>query len=151
MVTNTKREHYEDLMERMSDAHANEVYFEASWFAYTILEDRLLSALKQSGGDKYNNNKPIRMLGKKIEVLQQRKKKDKLLRSYFTDGLVDNIHRWKEERNDLMHAMADGTKTMMEIDKAAFLLSESAKALVKDVCAAARLLKKNRHQVPLSP
>jgi len=42
--------------------------------------------------------------------------------------------------------MADGTKTMAEVDKAAYLLSMSAKKLVKDVCAAARRLKKNREK-----
>ena len=59
---------------------------------------------------------------------------------------MDRIHKWKEDRNDLTHAMADGTKTMAEVDKAAYLLSMSAKKLVKDVCAAARRLKKNREK-----
>lgn len=149
LAHNPKLEHYEELMSRMTKAHEDKYYLEASWFAYTILEDRLLSALRQSGGSTYANHKPIRMLGKKMQEITQRKKTDKLLSAYFTNVLMDRIHKWKEERNDLTHAMADGTKTMVEVEKLAYLLSSSAKALVKDVAAAARLLKKNRHQVPL--
>ncbi|MEZ8096971.1 hypothetical protein ACED51_22970 [Photobacterium swingsii] len=142
-----KRQHYKELMQRMNEAHEHEYYLEASWFAYTVLEDRLLSALRQSGGTTYKNHKPIRMLGKKMQEIKLRKKKDALLSAYFNDALMDRIHHWKEDRNDLTHAMADGTKTMTEVDKSAFILSTNAKLLVKDVAKAARLLKKNRLKV----
>ena len=66
MATQAKREYYKDLIDRMNKAHDDEYYLEASWFAYTVLEDRLLSALRQSGGATYANFRPIRMLGKKI-------------------------------------------------------------------------------------
>lgn len=147
MANQEKREHYNELVDRMKIAHDKEFYLESSWFAYTVLEDRLLSALRQSGGPNYKNNRPIRMLGKKMQEITLRKKKDKLLSAYFTDQLMDRIHKWKEERNDLTHAMADGSKTMAEVDKAAYLLSTNAKNLVKDVSNAAQLLKKNREKV----
>jgi len=130
----------------MNEAHKEKFYLESCWFAYTVLEDRLLSALRQSGGDCYANHRPIRMLGKKMQELRQRKRSDQLLAAYFNDALMDRIHQWKEDRNDLTHAMADGTKPMPEVDKAAYLLSINAKKLVKDVCSAARLLKKNREK-----
>lgn len=141
-----KNNHYKELMSRMSEAHDKEFYLEASWFAYTVLEDRLLSALRQSGGVTYANYRPIRMLGKKMQEIRQRKRNDQLLAAYFDDSLMDRIHQWKEDRNDLAHAMAEGTKPMNEIDKAAYLLSTNAKKLVKDVCSAARRLKKNREK-----
>lgn len=141
-----KNNHYKELMSRMNQAHENEYYLEACWFAYTVLEDRLLSALRQSGGACYANHRPIRMLGKKMQEIRQRKRNDQLLAAYFNDALMDRIHQWKGNRNDLTHAMADGTKPMSEIDKAAYLLSINAKGLVKDVCSAARLLKKNREK-----
>ena len=139
-----KNNHYKELMSRMNNAHDKEYYLEACWFAYTVLEDRLLSALRQSGGPTYANHRPIRMLGKKMQEIKQRKRNDNLLAAYFDDPLMDRIHNWKEDRNDLTHAMGDGTKSMAEVDKAAYLLSANAKKLVKDVCAAARRLKKNR-------
>jgi len=151
MSSQSKREHYNELMDRMDNAHNLEFYLEASWFAYTVLEDRLLSALRNSGGANYSNHRPIRMLGKKMQEINARKKKDKLLSAYFTDQLMDNIHKWKEERNDLTHAMADGTKNITDVDKAAYLLSTNAKKLVKDVCNAAILLKKHRDKVVPSP
>lgn len=82
-----------------------------------------------------------------MQEIRQRKQNDNLLNAYFNDSLMDRIHNWKEERNDLTHAMADGTKSIMEIKKSAYLLSMNAKKLVKDVCNAAILLKKNRHKV----
>ncbi|KJG17567.1 hypothetical protein UB37_19745 [Photobacterium iliopiscarium] len=147
MTIESKREHYKDLMQRMNNAHNNKYYLEASWFAYTVLEDRLLSALRQSGGATYANFKPIKMLGKKMQEIRLRKANDQLLAVYFNDALMDKIHAWKEKRNDLTHAMADGTKTMTEIDRAAYLLSMDGKKLVKDTSNAARLLKKNREKV----
>lgn len=135
-------------MDRMEAAHDAEYYLESSWFAYTVLEDRLLCALEQSGGATYANFKPIRMLGKKMQEVKQRKANDELLAAYFNDPLMDRIHKWKEDRNDLTHAMADGTETMVDVDKSAYLLSTSAKKLVRDVCSAARRLKKNRAKVP---
>lgn len=148
MPTLTKREHHQVLLDRMKNAHSSEMYLESSWYAYTVLEDRLLSALRQSGGATYANNRPIRMLGKKMQEITNRKKKDKLLVAYFSDALMNRILLWKEDRNDLMHAMADGTKTLEEIDKMAYLLSTNAKSLIKEVCSAASLLKKNRDKVP---
>ncbi|MGL5468414.1 MAG: hypothetical protein ACRDCT_09555, partial [Shewanella sp.] len=122
MANQGKRKHYNELTARMNAAHKGKYYLESSWFAYTVLEDRLLSALRQSGGANYKNNKPIRMLGKKMQEITLRKKKDPLLSAYFSDQLMDRIHKWKEERNNLTHAMADGSKTMIEVDKAAYIL-----------------------------
>tara|TARA_R100001509_G_scaffold125429_1_gene78945 strand:- start:22872 stop:23309 length:438 start_codon:yes stop_codon:yes gene_type:complete len=141
-----KNNHYKELMSRMKSAHEQEFYLEACWFAYTVLEDRLLSALRQSGGATYANHRPIRMLGKKMQEIRQRKRNDPLLAAYFNDPLMDRIHQWKEDRNDLTHAMADGTKSMAEVDKSAYLLSTSGAKLVNEVCSAARRLKKNREK-----
>ncbi|OBX36752.1 hypothetical protein A8U91_01099 [Halomonas elongata] len=90
-----KNNHYKELMGRMSQAHEQEFYLEASWFAYTVLEDRLLSALRQSGGATYANYRPIRMFGKKMQEIRQRKRSDPLLAVYFDDPLMDRIHQWK--------------------------------------------------------
>lgn len=144
-----KRKHYIELMDEMEKSHQAAYYLESSWYAYTVLEDRLLSALRQSGGETYANHRPIRMLGKKMQEIRQRKINDSLLRAYFDDKLMDRIHAWKEERNDLTHAMADGTKSIGEIKKSSYLLSTNAKKLVKDVCNAAILLKKNRSKIPI--
>ncbi len=139
-----KRKHYEVLLDKMKSAHDQEFYLEASWISYSILEDRLHSALKQTGGDTYQNGDKIRMLGQKIEELKHRKSGDNLLAAYFKDELMVDLYNWKEIRNILMHAMADSTKTIDELRKETYLLSQNANKIVKDTCDAAALLKKHR-------
>jgi predicted nucleic acid-binding Zn-ribbon protein len=69
-----------------------------------------------------------------------------LLSAYFNDDLIDELKRWKKSRNDLMHELADSTKTILELDKETYLLSENSKSLVNSTCNASRLLKKNREK-----
>lgn len=148
---NDKRSHYEALITKMAKANQDEYYLEACWLAYAIMEDRLLSALRNSGGENYRNGKPIRGIGKKSQEINYRKKKDDLLKAYFSDHLMDRVYDWKESRNDLAHAMADGSKTMSEIYKAAYLLCEKSDRLVKDLGSAAMRLKKHRDKVTPRP
>lgn len=143
----TKRDYYKVLMHKMQEAHSHKFYLESSWFAFAILEDRLLSALRQSGGSTYANNKPIRMLGPKMIEIKKRKRTDKLLKAYFSNELMDKVDKWSKERNGLMHAMADGTQSIEDILKTAYMQSTTAKTLIKDICNAARLLKKYRDKV----
>lgn len=149
MTANKKNEYYIVLMHKMKEAHEHKFYLESSWFAFAILEDRLVSALRQSGGATYANNKPIRMLGPKMEEIKKRKKTDQLLGAYFSDDLWDQVNKWKDDRNDLMHAMADGTQSIEDILQAAKQQSTGALTLVNSVCSAARLLKKHRDKVPV--
>jgi len=147
-----KREHYEILLDKMSSAHEQEFHLEASWIAYSILEDRLYSALKRSGGTTFPNGEDIRMLGQKIQEIIARRVEpndrqaagDKLLGAYFSSELLDKLKDWKDRRNGLMHAMADSTKTIAELSKETYLLSLDSKQIVKDTCNASRLLKKHR-------
>ncbi|MGJ8596776.1 hypothetical protein [Sulfitobacter sp.] len=137
-----KRPLFEVFHERMSSAIERKFYFEASWYAYAILEDRLLSMLRQSGGVGRNGTTTaIRMLGPKLGELKNRSTTDKLLKENFPETKID---AWKDKRNSLMHAMAEGTRTQTEIDKEAYLLATQGRDLVKEVSAAAMRLKKHR-------
>ncbi|UWQ11022.1 hypothetical protein K3X41_14355 [Aliiroseovarius crassostreae] len=139
---NNKRPLFEGFHERMSSAIEKNSYFEASWYAYAILEDRLLSMLRQSGGVGRNGSSTaIRMLGPKLGELKNRTATDRLLKENFPETKID---AWKDERNNLMHAMAEGTLTQAEIDKKAYLLATQGRDLVKEVSAAAMRLKKHR-------
>lgn len=57
----------------MKSAHDQEFYLEASWIACSILEDRLLSAIVQSGEPADAQRRNLYMLGDKIEELKQRR------------------------------------------------------------------------------
>ena len=139
---------YKIFMARMEAAYDASMYLEASWYAYAILEDRLVSLLKNSGGVGENDGgasgKPIRMMGPKLKELFRRAKKDKLLKENFEHN---NLNNWKESRNNLMHAMGDATMPIEDIDATAKKLVEDGRALVREYAAACRRLKKHRDKV----
>ncbi len=146
-----KKKHYEELMVRMTKAILAEFYLEASWYAYAIVEDRLVAVLKRSGGALDAGGNAIRMLGPKLKLIRARRKKDALLQAYFPEAILGSIDTWKDERNDLMHAMADASAPLAEIDKRAYLLATRGQELVKSVCRHQRQLKNNRHKIPVPP
>jgi len=141
-----KKKLYQDLVTRMDGAAEAGRDVEASWFAYAVLEDRLRSMLRQSGGEGENKGigKPIRMMGPKLKNLRQRAKKDALLESCFE---YERLNKWKNERNDLVHAMADGTLNIEAIDQKIVELAREGVDLARLYTAAARRLKKHRDKV----
>lgn len=150
MKVHRKKKHYEELMVRMTKAIAAEFYLQAGWYAYAILEDRLVAVLKRSGGATNDNGTPIKMLGPKLKTIVRRRSSDPLLRVYFDSTLIDAIDKWKNERNTLMHAMADAATPMNKLDEQARLLATRGKELIKSVCRHARQLKNNRHKIPVA-
>jgi hypothetical protein len=143
-----KHQLYQDFIQRLEASLADGHYFESAWYSYAVLEDRLRSLLRNSGGETLiGTHKLIRMMGPKLRELKARLKKDKLLAATFTDELHDRLHQWKSTRNDLMHAMADASMPLSEIDASAKTLATDGEVLVRDFCAACRRLKKHRAKV----
>lgn len=133
---------YKEYIARMDAAHSDKHYLEAIWYAYAVLEDRLISMLQNSGGiPTSNDGKPIRMLGPKRTELVKRAKTDKLLKGCFDNT---NIQVWAKKRNDLMHGMADGSMSILVVDELAKETADSGVALVREVCAAGMRLKRYR-------
>jgi hypothetical protein len=146
-----KKEHYEQLMFKTTMAIKSRHYFEAVTLVYALLEDRMVAALKASGGATHKNGQPIKMIGAKIDLLKRRKRHDSLLRAYFDAPLINEIVKWKDRRNALVHAMADGRTSSEQLAKQAYWIAIDGRELVKPVCRAVRRLKKHRHQVPIPP
>ena len=117
----------------------------------SIIEDRLVAVLKRSGGALDAGDNPIRMLGPKLKLIRARRKKDALLQAYFPEAVLGSINTWKDERNDLMHAMADASAPLPVIDRRAYLLATRGQELVKSVCRHQRQLRNNRHKIPIPP
>ena len=63
---------YKVLISRLGEAIKDEFFLEASWLAYAILEDRLVSALDETGGAVTTTGRPIRMLGPKLGEIKAR-------------------------------------------------------------------------------
>ncbi|MEM8653391.1 MAG: hypothetical protein AAGF36_01495 [Pseudomonadota bacterium] len=142
---NQKRQLFEGFHNRMTTAVEKKFYLEASWYAYAIIEDRLVSMLRQSGGVGRNgSSSPIRMLGKKVSELETRANTDDLLRVNLP---AQDIYDWAAKRNTLMHAMAEGTLDQAEIDKQAYLLAVNGRDLVRQVSDAAMRIKKHRSKI----
>lgn len=139
-----KRSLYESFIERIDRHVSSGSFFEASWYVYAVLEDRMISMLQNSGGATQSNGNPIRMLGRKLSTLKTRAECDALLDANFPH---DAIFDWKERRNNLMHAMAEGSLNIDQIDEYAKSLAEEGQELVRKVSACAMRLKKHRNKV----
>lgn len=141
----SKQALYEAFITRLETAIADTKYFEASWYAYAVLEDRLMSMMRNSGGaGRGGGGKPIHMMGPKLTELTFRAKTDPLLKANFE---FTRLKKWTNERNNLMHAMADSSMALAEIDAGAKALAEEGAALVREYSAACRRLKRHRARV----
>jgi hypothetical protein len=133
-----KRQLYEQLIERMDNAFAAGYFLEASWYAYSLLEDRLNSLLKNTGGLPTGNNGHPIMMGKKISQLKKR--------AHTYDELekldLSSLGIWAKDRNDLMHAMADASKTMEAISSSVKKLANVGVPMVRDFAKIAMKIKK---------
>jgi len=145
-----KQQLYKEFLGRIETAIAEEQHLQASWYAYAVLEDRLRSLLRPSGGEGKSRGvgAPIKMLGPKLKELNRRAAADKLLDDYFQYA---RLEQWKHDRNNLTHAMAGGNLPIEQIDEKARALATEGAALAKVYAASARRLKKNRDKVPAPP
>lgn len=82
------------------------------------------------------------MMGPKLRELKERCPNDPLLSGEFTKELQDRLDSWKDERNELMHAMADASVPIEEIDRSAEALAKTGAKLVRDYCSLCRRIKK---------
>lgn len=125
---------YEVMIRRLDEAIESNQFFQASWYAYALLEDRLLSLLKSSG-----STRSLRMLGPKIGALNKLAQSDAVLSANFESV---RLSAWNKVRNDLMHAMAEGSMSIEDIDAQAEALAAEGRELVRLYSAAARRVKK---------
>ena len=135
---------YRALMERMKTAYEANHYVEAVWLAYVVIEDRLGSALRHSGGATFGNQRPIQTLGPKLGELGTRRERDALLGSCFSAELLEQIHEWKTQREALIQSMEEYSSTFGQIQKEALHTAQRGIALANLASIAARNLKKQR-------
>jgi hypothetical protein len=84
------------------------------------------------------------MMGAKLNELKKRAIGNKLLNINFD---YNEIVAWKDRRNDLIHAMANASMPLSNIDKNAMLLAKDGTDLVRKICAATTRVKKHRSKV----
>jgi hypothetical protein len=129
---------YKTLISRMNDAISAGNYLEASWYSYAILEDRLRSLLRSTGGEPLTaNGRPLQAMSKKRKLLETRLAANQQLMSQLT-ALKD----WCTRRNSLAHAMADATTPIADVDANKKALGEDGAELVRTLTASAMRLKR---------
>lgn len=134
---------YKELFARMDEASKLGFHLEASWIAYAVIEDRVLSALDKTGGvPTTKKGKPINMLGPKIKALRDRLGENALLRGAMLDGRVlDDVETWKEARNPLMHALAEEAEPWTALAPQAEELARSGERAARDLADAVSRLR----------
>lgn len=138
---------YQILLDKMKAAYAAGCYHETVWLAYVVLEDRLASALRMSGGTTVEGKGPIQALGPKLGELGIRRERDPLLGQHFPAQLLQQIQDWKQQREALLQAKADFSDSYLQIEKDALQLAQRGIALANLTCTATRQFKKQRAQL----
>lgn len=143
MQQENKRPH-ERLLEKMKAAYAAEFHFEAVWLAYAVLEDRLSTALRLTGGAAYGNHRPMQEFGPKLGELNHRRERNPMLAECFSEELMGHLAAWKAQRDVLLQGMADDAAHVDELAERIHLLAQRGVALANLACLATRRLKKRR-------
>ena len=123
-----KYNNYKEQFKRLDKAINNCFYLEAMFIAYAIMEDRTESILSYEGNEIRSRNfvSINRKLNKIKSIAEER---GSLPEKYFADDLIDEILNWKEERNQLMHALMKQSLTTESLQTVALKGKELARAL----------------------
>ncbi|WP_417612114.1 hypothetical protein [Parasphingorhabdus sp.] len=158
-MTGKKSTLYEQLIERQKGAHLSGYHYESCWFAHAIFEDRTSSIMANSADGtgskmfisdkiaeiegrrnatvaKVINGKPVRKNGRKVK-----KPKWPNLQT-LEEATISGLKDWVTDRNTLVHKLAIGKITMSEADKIAKKQSLEGLDLTREICSAARRVKK---------
>ena len=96
-----KYETYSKLMKRMNIAKKYGFHFEMCMIAYALMEDRTSAALRHA------NEKDRKSLYQKTLALKKMfENGNKAFMRSYDMNTFDEIDRWRNERNQLVHSMA---------------------------------------------
>ncbi len=135
---------YRTLISQLEETEKLGYNFESAWISYVLLEDRLLSILRSSGGEHLPNGNEIKMMGPKIGQIKIRLATNEILKGHLeVANLIPRIEDWKDKRNVLMHSMANGSMSIEQIENDIANLAKDGTSLVRDFASAARRIKKH--------
>ncbi len=115
----SKKELYEELIKHMHHAVEEGFFLEASWLSYAIIEDRTKRILEVSVVPRRRRES----LADKTKKLRELAARSGVLAVYLNDdvapkkedgdalplALLDELDPWRDDRNRLVHRVADGT------------------------------------------
>ena len=108
-----KYSNYQEQFKRLNKALKSQFYLEAIFIEYAILEDRTKSILRHSNCSCKGKNEGS--LFDRVEKIREISIHGSLPARYFDEALLDSILVWKNERNDLIHALMKRSLTTEEL------------------------------------
>ena len=127
-----KRTAYRQSIQRLDNALRSKFYLEACWIEYAICEDRCDSLLDKSGG-------PIPLkpgqysisINQKISELKRRSNNDPYLSPVKElRGILEEVKKWKNRRNPLMHELVKMPRDWPSINNDARQLATDGRDIV---------------------
>lgn len=124
---------YREQMGRLKKALRDGFLLEAVFIEYAVMEDRTEAILRYEGNSiKPKDPKSFISIEKKLNKIKTiAREKKSLANRYFGDELADDILKWKNERNSLIHAMIKRKLSTEDIEAVAFKGEELVNKLNK--------------------
>lgn len=124
---------YREQMGRLKKALRNGFLLEAVFIEYAVMEDRTEAILRYEGNSiKPKDPKSFISIERKLNKIKTiAREKKSLANRYFGDKLADDILKWKDERNGLIHAMIKRKLSTENIEAVAFKGEELVNELNK--------------------
>lgn len=138
-----KYNNYKEQFKRLDKAINNCFYLEAMFIAYAIMEDRTESILSYEGNEIHSRN--FVSINRKLNKIKSIAiKRGSLPEKYFSDDLIDEILSWKEERNQLIHALMRQSLTTESLQTVALKGKELARILANRATSYKRAVDRRR-------
>lgn len=145
-----KYNNYKEQFRRLNKALTNGFNLEAIFIEYAIMEDRTESILKHAElWDSYVKSRKGREpnIYTKIRYIQKKaENKNDSLHKYFSDGLLDDVLAWKDERNRLIHALLKQQLEHNEVSELAKKGNELVKELRNRAARYSRMMDKQKEK-----
>lgn len=124
-----KNETYKELMEDLTLALENNFYYEAIFVTYAIFEDRTESLIRHSKVEHSLSRKDF-TLHNKINLIKSKEE----FKSFYCNKheilkLLDEVDKWREKRNKLIHDLVNTSFTEDDIEEIALIGHELVKKL----------------------
>ena len=115
-----KHEIYKDLKVNLKKAMNAEFYYQAIFIEYAIIEDRCASLLDHAGINYHKKNGYEIDLHEKIDKIKGNPLfSEKFIRKHLPPSLMSDIDGWRNQRNVLIHQLANTPYNFDSIKKTA--------------------------------
>ena len=142
----TKREWYETLISDMQTALEYEFYLEAIFIEYILIDDRLKSICKHTSIS-IGDHEMMGSILRKIKDYIEERPGGILVGCLNNAVLMENIGKWKDERNTWMHNAGNDKLSYEDYKGEVKELALDGQKLAKELCNAVQRLRKQAEKI----